>query len=248
MCRDHTRGLEYIYSGRQLAQEGLHAELDGYQNRVLLDFREVRDMDGTWEALARDLGGQGVPNMNEAHREIILKPMRDALRQALNPVLLKALFSGGSEAMTDVEARRVFVGAMTGFLSALQEQLIKPLDLDAALREILRSVDAVQQARDQIHSLGADRNVVDYLRETGEAAAVSPETWWIVPSLWAVLAPLGEAVSQSELQARTAAWMDEWPVTRVVYDVYRELGLDHTQAMLGTALPNSCCATARRSS
>ncbi|HQM32271.1 MAG: alpha-amylase [Candidatus Hydrogenedentes bacterium] len=236
VCRDHTRGLEYIYSGRQLAQEGLHADLDGYQNRVLLDFREVRDMDGTWEALARDLGGQGVPNMNEAHREIILKPMRDALRQALNPVLLKALFSGGSEAMTDVEARRVFVGAMTGFLSALQEQLIKPLDLDAALREILRSVDAVQQARDQIHSLGADRNVVDYLRETGEAAAVSPETWWIVPSLWAVLAPLGEAVSQSELQARTAAWMDEWPVTRVVYDVYRELGLDHTQAMLGTGL------------
>ncbi len=234
--RDHTRGLEYICPGRQLAHEGLYAELEGYQNQVFLDFREVRDLDGAWGALAHELGGQGVPSMNAAHREITLRPIRDALRQALEPSLMKVLFVGGTDALSSADARRVFAQAMTEFLSALQEQLIRPLDLDGALSEILRSVDAAQQARDLLPTLGVEQRVADYLRETSEAAAVGPETRWAVPALWAVLAPLGEAISQSELEGRTAAWMDEWPVTGVVYDVYRTLGLDHAQAMLATGL------------
>ncbi len=236
VCRDHIRGLEYIYAGRQLAAEGLYAELDGYQSRVLLDFREVHDIDGSWETLTRDLGGQGVPNMNAAYREVILKPMREALRQAFRPSLLRALFTGRADGESDTGARREFVKAMERFLLALQEQLIGSLDVEATLRDILRSVDAVQQTRDQVVSLGVEHDIAGYLLETFEKLTASKQHLWAVPVLWAALAPLGDAISQSEMEVRTAAWMDEWPVTPVLYDVFRELGLDHNQAMLDTGL------------
>ncbi|HOD48947.1 MAG TPA: alpha-amylase family glycosyl hydrolase [Candidatus Hydrogenedentes bacterium] len=236
VCRDHTRGLEHIYPAHQLAQEGLHAQLDGYQNTVLLDFREVRDIDGSWAALARELHGRGVPNMNAAYRDVVLKPLRESLHQALRPALLKALLTGGTEALSDADARHEFVEAMETFLCALQEQMIGPIEVEATLREILKSVDAVHRTWEEVGSLGVENNVLTYLLETGKRMAASPEKTWAVPALWAVLAPLGNAVSRSELQVRTAAWMDEWPVASVVFDVFRELGLDHGQATLSTGL------------
>ncbi|MEA3364603.1 MAG: hypothetical protein U9Q79_03095, partial [Candidatus Hydrogenedentes bacterium] len=236
VCRDHSRELEHIYSGRQLAEEGLHAELDGYQNMVLLDFREIHDIDGSWGTLARELDGRGVVSINAAYRDVILKPMRDSLHRALRPALLKALLTGGAETLSDVDVRHEFVQAMETFLEALEEQMIAPVEVETTLRDILRSVDAVHRTWEETPSLGVEQEVLMYLRETGKQMVASPEKTWALPALWAVLAPLGRAISQSELQVRTAAWMDEWPVTPVLFDVFRELGLDHDHATLSTEL------------
>ena len=236
VCRDHTNGLEYIFPSTQLASEGLYAELDGYQNKVLLDFRDVRDIDGSWGVLARELAGCGVPNMNAAYRDVILKPMREALHGALRPALLNALLTGGTEALSGSEARHEFVEAMERFLSVLQEQMIAPIEVMPALRDILKVIDDVHRLHDQTDVFGVEEDIATYLRDTGRELAVAPEVVWGVPALWAVLAPLGEVVSQNEVQARTAAWMDEWPVTPVVYGVFQELGLEHNGATLHTEL------------
>ncbi|MFO7973811.1 MAG: alpha-amylase family glycosyl hydrolase [Candidatus Hydrogenedentota bacterium] len=236
VCRDHTRGLEYIYSARQLAEEGLPTQLDGYQNMVLLDFREVHDMDGSWATLARELEGRGVASINAAYRDVILKPMRESLQQALRPPLLKALLTGGTETLSDADARHDFVEAMQTFLNLLEEQMIAPIEVETTLRDILRSVDAVHRTWKEVRSLGVEKDVLTYLRDTGKQMAASPEKTWAVPALWAVLAPLGHTISQSELHARTAAWMDEWPVTPVLFDAFSELGLDQGQATVSTEL------------
>jgi len=236
VCRDHTSGLEYIYPSGQLAGEGLYVELNGYQNKVLLDFRDVYDIDGSWAVLARDLAGRGVPNMNAAYRDVILKPMRDALHAALRPALLKALLTGGTEALSGSEARHEFVEAMEQFLSVLQEQMIASIEIVPALRDILKVVDDVHRLHDQTDVFGVEEDVATYLRDTGREMVSLPEMTWAVPAIWAVLAPLGGVISQNEVQARTAAWMDEWPITPVVYEVFQELGLEHSRAMLNTEL------------
>ncbi|MEW6049717.1 MAG: alpha-amylase family glycosyl hydrolase [Candidatus Zixiibacteriota bacterium] len=110
--RDYQCGLEYIRSGRQIADEGLWAELHAYQCHAFLDFREIHDADGSWAHLAYRLSGAGVPNIEEAHRELRLEPVLKPYREVMNAVALREL-SGG-----DLPARSRFVTALEDFLSA----------------------------------------------------------------------------------------------------------------------------------
>jgi hypothetical protein len=81
---DYKTGLEYLRSGRQLAEEGLFAELHAYQYHVFLDFEEIYDSDGSWRKLSQRLKGAGVPDLGEALREMeldsILIPFRQLFR------------------------------------------------------------------------------------------------------------------------------------------------------------------------
>jgi glycosidase len=83
LFRDHRSGLEYCRSGRQIHEEGMYAELDGYQYQLFMDFREVYDATGEYGTLARRLDGRGVPDVHQSLREIALMPFHDALRSIL---------------------------------------------------------------------------------------------------------------------------------------------------------------------
>ncbi|MBW7939903.1 MAG: alpha-amylase, partial [Candidatus Omnitrophica bacterium] len=52
LLRDHRDSLQYIRSGRQLADEGLFVQLPGYQYQAFIDLEEILDSDGTWGQLA----------------------------------------------------------------------------------------------------------------------------------------------------------------------------------------------------
>ena len=59
--RDHTLGLVFLRNSRELATQGLYAELGEYEFHVFTDFREIRDdADGSWGRLCTALNGRGV--------------------------------------------------------------------------------------------------------------------------------------------------------------------------------------------
>jgi glycosidase len=62
--RDYVSGLEYIRSGREIAEKGLYVSLGAYQCHTFLDFREILDSDGRWEALCAALNGAGVSSVD----------------------------------------------------------------------------------------------------------------------------------------------------------------------------------------
>ncbi|MFQ5616124.1 MAG: alpha-amylase family glycosyl hydrolase, partial [Anaerolineales bacterium] len=69
--RDHITGLEYIRSNREIHEKGLYVELGAYQYQVFLDFREVQGSEpGEYAALADYLHGRGVPDLEEARKEL----------------------------------------------------------------------------------------------------------------------------------------------------------------------------------
>jgi glycosidase len=84
---DHKTGFEYIRSGREIAERGLFATLDGYQWHAFLDWEELRDTDGRWGELERLLAGRPVPNIHVARLEMeiaaVLAPYEALLRKAL---------------------------------------------------------------------------------------------------------------------------------------------------------------------
>jgi hypothetical protein len=100
--RDHQSGLEYIRSGRQLAEQGLFVELHAYQYHAFLDFRLIRDSDGSWRELERRLGGAGVPSLEEVYRELQVEPILGPYRELMNPATIRELMTNRSKAHDNV--------------------------------------------------------------------------------------------------------------------------------------------------
>ena len=123
--RDALTGLEFLHRSRQVAAKGLHVELGAYKSHVFLDWRDIRD-DGVrpWGALCDSLAGRGVPSLDDALRNLELKPVHDALRTLLDPALVKAL-----AASVQAEAVTKPVAAKPGAKPALPSVQRKTSDL-----------------------------------------------------------------------------------------------------------------------
>ena len=89
--RDERAGLEYLRSAGRIRASGLRLELDAYRCQVFTGFRELRDGAGaggtdgsgggaSWGRLASEIGDRGVPNLDDALRDLELRPVHDALR------------------------------------------------------------------------------------------------------------------------------------------------------------------------
>jgi glycosidase len=68
--RDLENGLEYIRSSFYLASEGFHLDLKAYQHHTFIDFREVSDHDGKWQAVCNDLKGTGYWSIQARYDEM----------------------------------------------------------------------------------------------------------------------------------------------------------------------------------
>jgi hypothetical protein len=83
--RDVASGLEYLRRASDFHSHGLTISLRGYQTVVLLHWRELwSSYDHPWDRLCDSLGGRGVHSVDEALVELRLRPVHDALRQAIS--------------------------------------------------------------------------------------------------------------------------------------------------------------------
>ena len=83
--RDHRSGLEYIHSNQELWEKGLYLELDAYQYHVFMNFREVQDEPLLpYSQCCESLNGRGVPDIEEAIKEILLQPIHIPFRELVN--------------------------------------------------------------------------------------------------------------------------------------------------------------------
>jgi len=83
--RDTASGLEYLHRSSEVHQRGLNFSLRGYQYVVLLNWRELHSTaEWPWDALCDELQGAGVSNLDEAIINLRLRPLHEALRQALS--------------------------------------------------------------------------------------------------------------------------------------------------------------------
>jgi glycosidase len=88
--RDSMSGLEYLRRAVNLAEHGFSVELNAYQCHVLLDWRELRATgEKPWDTLCDHLGGRGVTNLEDELVAMELRPTHDALRQLLEPALVR---------------------------------------------------------------------------------------------------------------------------------------------------------------
>ncbi len=103
---DVRTGLEALHASDAIHRDGLRLDLDGYACRVYLGVREVQDVPGRpWGRLAAELGRRGVPNLDDALRDLLLRPVQEPLRRLLDPDRLAALAGNGADGPTDEPVR-----------------------------------------------------------------------------------------------------------------------------------------------
>jgi glycosidase len=90
--RDSLTGLEYLRRAKDLSEHGLTLDLHAYQCHVFLDWRELRvTAQQRWDRLCDQLNGRGVPNLADALVNLELQPVHEALRQQLDPGIVRLL-------------------------------------------------------------------------------------------------------------------------------------------------------------
>ncbi len=88
--RDSLTGLEYLRRAEDLLHRGLTLSLHAYQCHVFLDWHELHPTaEQPWDRLSDLLNGRGVPNLTDELVSLELKPVHDALRQLLDPGVVR---------------------------------------------------------------------------------------------------------------------------------------------------------------
>jgi glycosidase len=84
--KDHGTGLEYLRNSGELCEKGLFLELSAYRCHVFAGFREVQDDDAhRYSRLADELKNGGVPDIGEAVRELLARPVQTPFKELVNP-------------------------------------------------------------------------------------------------------------------------------------------------------------------
>ena len=80
-----NHGLEYLRRATDIHWHGMSFDLHGFQCAVLLDWRELwPNADWPWDRLCDQLAGRGVSDVHEEMAMLRLRPLHDALREALS--------------------------------------------------------------------------------------------------------------------------------------------------------------------
>jgi hypothetical protein len=169
--RDALTGKEFLHRSRDVAEKGVRVELGAYKSHVFLDWRDIKD-DGVrpWGALCDMLGGHGVASLDDALRDLELKPVHDALRTLLDPALVKALVAAvQAESVLPHSTKRAMTGAASSPTPTIEPSGPPSKKKSAEVLEELtnRARGFIRETDHYSHSLAA------------EVAGLGPKRAWI---------------------------------------------------------------------
>jgi glycosidase len=246
--RDQVSGLEYIRSSRELHEQGLYAELDAYKYHVFMDFREVQDNEWhQYSQLATFLSGRGVPNIEEALKEIFLRPIHHPFRELVNSGQFEWLIHNRIEGETtetaqlekvldevDIKARNLF------------QEIIQFVQGEGEASTISREIRQETAALLQLTELSSRfplprsrkyKSAQQYLLEGPKGSLYGSNPLQTGdPALWGTLLgwlfthKLGEAMGGGDSVGQSRSWLDEWLLGKILATTLQDIGLSEEAA------------------
>jgi glycosidase len=229
--RDHVTGLEYIRSSKELHEKGLYVELGAYKYHVFMDFREV--WDNQWHhyaQLTNDLNGRGVPNIEEALREKLLRPIQHTFKELVNTNIFRRLTESriiSPQAQLDQEFMGEIEKKTIELLREVKQRTGGGEDETTIAREIRHKLEAIlylpiiTSRFPRLQPKGV-KAAAEYLHKK---LTDSTYTWAILFS-WLFVHALGKVVSQRDFAGQSRSWIDEWRLGKTIAEVLMELELD----------------------
>jgi hypothetical protein len=246
--RDHISGLEYIRPNFEIWENGLYIELDAYKTQVLLNIHQV--LDNEWHQyrnLNEYLNGHGVPNIDEALREIFLQPVHRAFRELVNAGFYQWLQANQLQAgkrksgVTDLPPAK-FTQTLeeaesksTRLLTEIKNLMQSDGDVLTIAAEIRQNLEALLKLPvvGELYPLPRSRKYKTALKYL--AASIYSHSPGILLS-WVFSASLGKMiVTDSQHPGGDSAeisrsWIDEWLLGKIISGTLKELGMGEEAA------------------
>ncbi|OJX41538.1 MAG: alpha-amylase [Chloroflexi bacterium 44-23] len=227
--KDIITGLEFICAKNDLLNDGFHFHLHAYQTHVMVDFRSLKDDEwGSYRHLMEYLHGNGVPDIEDALKELLLKPVHQPLREIFNrgyfDFLLKNLPEKNNpklkpdileEALQKCEALAAGIFKMTGKLNQKDILLIKT---NKMLKYGL-SFPVIEQLFPNPFSQKYE-NVIQYFQTTLN----SKESNWISLLMYVFLAEIGSYSTDENSALQTQSMFSEWRFSKIIYELGQQYG------------------------
>jgi glycosidase len=228
--REHLSGLEFIRRSREIHEKGLFISLNAYQSQVFLDFREIED--NIWHHYAHLEGyleGGGVPDIDEALKELFLKPLHQALRELVNPDMYAVLYQKRFRKISDkVDSNlqgkvnkmlNTFLhefqnyGGGGGSIEPVSQRLEKMFPLLFQMQLLDRILDCPE-----IRTAQTALKTVSKFFKDNQIRWYTLFSWMLVQDLGAIVDPKGSAI-------RSRASLDEWLLGKILGQNLYELGI-----------------------
>ncbi len=248
--RDHKSGLEFIRNNQKLHDEGLYVELGAYQYQVFLDFRQVEDDEyRQYSHLETYLNGKGVPDIDEAVKQLFLQPIHSPFKDLIN--------AGQFDWLQRNLIKTIKPNTAKHLAPILDEEERKVRSLFEAIWNFSKSQIDNKELREAAAQIRRETEVIMYLVELDKRQSwlVNPHRlpWmkylptrlgekesagnlkFTVLFLWAsshLLGKTGNSMRSSgddyPMQAR--ALMDEWMLNKLSASALMDMGFDEISA------------------
>ncbi|MGH9570159.1 MAG: alpha-amylase family glycosyl hydrolase, partial [Candidatus Angelobacter sp.] len=263
-CRDAITGLEYLYRAGDIVERGLHLELHAYQCHTFLEWRDLReDPAHPWGQLCDTLAGQGVSSLEDALRDLQLRPVCNAFRELIAPNVAEALAKceeGGSaeakskqRSATLILIRKRAEKLLNELSRYLASQIVPAVSESGRLATPELAISALSdrvQAAMVLQELSAKAHV----RRSAEAgtvltvlAANSVGVWSTILA-WCALGALGILLDPHETEAAAVRLFDAIRLRGTLAEAFGECGVEGEERWRAAARIRACFAHASHSS
>jgi glycosidase len=237
--RDMITGLQYIRNSHEVYEQGLYVELEAYKYQVFVDIYEVED--DQWHQyanLAEYLQGRGVPDINEAMREVFLQPVHHRFRELLNPGMFHWIVDNR---LTPAHPKN------ENYIRVIQEAEKKLNDLLEEIKQLsLDTGETDQVVKDILNRLSIvmSMSLLDRQTKTDTQEAFnyllshlnnSPLVWGSLLT-WLFVHNLGKISDPDEYQEISRSWIDEWLLGKIIAGALQDMQVEQGAAWRAVTL------------
>jgi len=221
LFRELSTGLEYIRPSRDLCEQGFYAELNAYQCRVFLDVREVRDgEDRGYARLAEELGGRGVPSLENALREVRFRRAHAAFRDLASPEALRRILAARvapAQEAPDPAIPEAIEGKLLALFSVVRQGAGGKGDEATIAQEMRRLMETILRLPAIQGWLpgSPSQETRSAVREILSGLESQPSRWglllgWVLAEGIERMRTGGEARAPARPESRSGAWRRSW--------------------------------------
>ena len=167
--RDHKTNFEYLISGKDMHEFGMYFALQGYEYKVLLDFKEYYDSNGDYERLKRMLGNNGVYSIEHSFIELNLSPVHNAFKELNEPSVIEEFTeycfatNGGKE--NSIETPEKINSGLFNFLRSIEGFKHQPIDKENIFKRLLGDMKACRSLSSVLEKEKNKKNPLKWFKE-----------------------------------------------------------------------------------
>jgi len=164
--KDYIKQLEYIVSGTEISSGGFAFHLVGYQRKVLLEFKEVYDIDGRYKILYEQLNGRGVESIQRAIGEMNLAPLHNSLIHFCTSIKFsKLLLAMDYKNNGEVEIPK-FDDELLRIIKTLEQVFsLKPITKESLLNSIQNDVSNVNNINNLVKEISSSARSPKWIKD-----------------------------------------------------------------------------------